>query len=206
MNTLNYILKKYNLNPSTPLPIEIPNMGRDNLGNLFNELGYTVGAEIGTERGLFSEVLCKANPKLKLFCIDPWRELPSYRAHVKQDLLDEIYANAVKRLTPYRCRLIKSLSEEAVEKFKDRSLDFVYIDANHDYEHVTMDLNIWCKKVKSGGIVSGHDYARNSRSVIQAVTDFTRAKKIVPWFTIGREARMPNEIRDLTRSYMWVNC
>ena len=47
---------------------------------------------------------------------------------------------------------------EAIKDFEPNSLDFVYIDANHDKEHVTEDIEEWAKIVRPGGIVSGHDY------------------------------------------------
>ena len=51
-----------------PNPIEIPNSNRETLAWLFNQLGFTVGAEIGTERGLYAQVLLDKNPNLQLFC------------------------------------------------------------------------------------------------------------------------------------------
>ncbi len=47
---------------------------------------------------------------------------------------------------------------EAVEQFKPGELDFVYIDAKHDFKHVSEDVDAWAKIVRVGGIVSGHDY------------------------------------------------
>lgn len=38
------------------------------------------------------------------------------------------------------------------------SLDFVYLDARHDYESVVEDLEAWFDKVRPGGILAGHDY------------------------------------------------
>jgi len=37
-------------------------------------------------------------------------------------------------------------------------LDFAYIDGNHSLKSVTADLGAWWPKVKSGGIICGHDY------------------------------------------------
>src|SRR5512147_459098 len=41
-----------------------PKEGRNVLGTLFAQLGYTNGVEIGTKKGDFAKVLCAANPKL----------------------------------------------------------------------------------------------------------------------------------------------
>ncbi len=67
--------------------------------------------------------------------------------------------------------LIKSLSWEAAESFYDLSLDFVFIDAGHDYESVKKDLAAWWPKVKPGGTFAGHDYTTDYPGVIQAVEE-----------------------------------
>ena len=47
---------------------------------------------------------------------------------------------------------------DAVVDVADESLDFVFIDADHKYVSVCEDIREWSKKVRIGGIVSGHDY------------------------------------------------
>jgi predicted O-methyltransferase YrrM len=37
-------------------------------------------------------------------------------------------------------------------------VDFVFIDADHEYDSVVKDINAWLPKIKQGGIISGHDY------------------------------------------------
>lgn len=80
MNTLDFIPKKFDINfdDSTPMPIEIPNFGRNQLAALFNELEFKIGAEIGVEKGTYSETLCKAIPGVKLYCIDAWTIYEGY--------------------------------------------------------------------------------------------------------------------------------
>lgn len=53
---------------------------------------------------------------------------------------------------------IRKKSMEAVKDFPDRSLDAVYIDAEHDEASVREDINEWRKKIKFGGYLCGHDY------------------------------------------------
>src|SRR3989344_1778672 len=72
MNTLSYIVDKYDLNIGRQYILEIPNIGRNNLAELFAELKFKKGAEIGVALGEYSEILCKVNPNLHLFSIDPW--------------------------------------------------------------------------------------------------------------------------------------
>ena len=97
---------------------------------------------------------------------------------------------------------------DIVKTFEDGSLDFVYIDGNHYFEYVVQDIAFWSKKVRKGGIVSGHDYihkrAPTKSHVIQAVNGYVDSYKINPWFLIGSQAKVPGEIRDNSRSWMWV--
>ena len=53
---------------------------------------------------------------------------------------------------------IRKKSMEAVNDFPDRSLDAVYIDAEHDEDSVREDIKAWRKKIKFGGVLSGHDF------------------------------------------------
>lgn len=117
-----------------------------------------VGAEIGVAQGHFSKHLCSTIPGLKLYSIDPYRVFSGCTHGETQDTMNRLYIRACNRLVHYNCVLIREYSLEAVKMFKDGSLDFVYIDAAHDYESVYSDIKAWSKKVKTGGIVSGHDY------------------------------------------------
>jgi predicted O-methyltransferase YrrM len=146
MKTLAYIMKKFNLNEKTVFPVKLV-FKRYDMAGMFSELGFTRGAEIGVDMGHFTEILCMQNPTAKIYAIDSWEG--KYESH---------YENAKKRLAPYNCTLIKATSMEAVKQFKEGDLDFVYIDANHDYDHVKEDLEAWSKIVRKDGIVSGHDY------------------------------------------------
>lgn len=53
---------------------------------------------------------------------------------------------------------IRKTSVEAAKDFPDGSLDAVYIDAEHDEDNVRLDIKTWRKKIKPGGILSGHDF------------------------------------------------
>jgi hypothetical protein len=213
MQTFDYIVQKYNLSIGKRYIIDIPNIGRNDLANVFAELQFNRGAEIGVEKGKYSEVLCKANPNLRLYCVDPW-SVAAYEPGIhgiepQQKSHDEYFEETKERLAPYKCEIIRKTSVAAAEYFLDESLDFVYIDANHDFVNVATDIHIWSKKVKKGGIVSGHDYAffplRKHNHVKYVVQSYTRAYGIIPYFVVGAEAfGEPGIVRDAIRSWFWI--
>lgn len=53
-------------------------------------------------------------------------------------------------------------SPEAASAFLLESLDAVFIDADHSYEAVRRDLEVWMDRLKPGGIIAGHDIDRES--------------------------------------------
>jgi len=193
------ILEKVNLNQRPP--IEFPNMTRKHLSRLFRKLGFRIGAEIGVETGLFSECLCKCNPGAKLYSIDAWKAYRGYRDHVNQEKLDRFYEETKKRMASYNCEIIRAFSMDAVKGFENGSLDFVHIDGNHEFQQFTNDIAEWSKKVRKGGIVSGHDFKRFKGNYICHVKDvvqaWTYAHGIKPWFVL-REGGKRNP------SWFWV--
>lgn len=187
MDTLDYIMKKYNL-VEQKSPIDIMCGRWIGLTNLFAELNFNIGAEIGVETGAFSEVLCKANPKLKLYSIDAWTTYSGWNEYNSQDRLDAVYEEAKTKLAPYNCEIIKGFSMDVVKTFDNNCLDFIFIDGAHDFQSVTNDICEWSKKVRGGGIISGHDYFRSKgryvNDVVDVVNAYTRAKHINPWFLL----------------------
>jgi methyltransferase family protein len=49
-------------------------------------------------------------------------------------------------------------SVAASRLFADASVDWVHLDARHDYASVKTDIRAWLPKVKTGGWLSGDDY------------------------------------------------
>ena len=49
-------------------------------------------------------------------------------------------------------------SAKTAKRYADGSLDFVFIDADHTYESVKKDIEAWLPKIKSSGVLAGHDY------------------------------------------------
>lgn len=209
MEVLKYLQKEYKLNLDVPARIDIPDVGRLDLAQLFSDVGFKIGAEIGVEKGLYSEALCRLNPGLLLYCVDGWKAHSDYRDHITQKKFDDFYETAKHILEPYNVVFVRKLSMDAVKDFEDGSLDFVYIDANHKYKNVYEDITEWRKKVRKGGVVSGHDYIRRkfpkTHRVIDAVDDYVVDNNIKYLFLFGSKDKVPGQVRDASRSWMFVN-
>lgn len=212
MNTLDYILHKFNIDQSAESPIEIPNVGRNDLVKLTNELNFKVGVEVGVARGEYSQKICEANPQMKLYSIDAWTAYGNYPDYTAETL-ESYFKETKERLAPFpNCEIIRAFSMETVRRFADNSLDFVYIDSNHQDPFITEDITEWSKKVKSGGIVSGHDYRSGYKTknwthhfdVIRATHQYTKNNNIKPWFVLGLKEKIPGLVRDSSRSWFWV--
>ena len=88
------------------------------------------------------------------------KSLDNYSDYLNETDRDFDYEICCQRLIKHAGRwdVLRMVSEKAVVAFSDNILDFVYIDANHEYEYIKHDLVLWYPKVHSGGVFAGHDY------------------------------------------------
>ncbi len=130
------------------------------------------------------------------------------RRYTKNKNIDGIFKEEKKRLAPYNCTIVRKTSMSALKDFADNSLDFVYIDGNHDFVNFTNDLHFWLKKIRPGGIMSGHDYYyfpyRKFNHVRRVVDTYMRSYHMIPYFVVGASTYDPGLIRDRYRSWFWV--
>lgn len=147
-----------------------------------------VGAEIGVCKGLNAIHLWHILKPSKLYLCDVWEERPSdaylidnpelwYDDHriLVGDLFSEEVANgSVELHREYGGNFLYSL--------ENKSLDWVYIDALHDYESVSIEIEGSLPKLKKGGIIMGHDYMSHPQvwrtGVIRAVNEAIQQGKM----------------------------
>ena len=202
-STIEFIGKKFGVDVSTPI-VRLTKINRTIIAQLFAELGFKEGAEIGVAEGHYSKVLFDNIPGLTLHLIDIYKSYPGY-----SELQDpeNVYHEAQKRLNSYKTVFLRKFIIASVQNFPDNSLDFVFIDGAHDFKNVACDISEWSKKVKPGGIVYGHDYKYHQAFMqryrnrppklrftveVKIVVDAYRdAKRIRPWFEVYPEIRDP---------------
>jgi len=153
-----------------------------------------VMAELGIFRCKSSlQVLNNFDVK-KYYAIDIWKIYDDYNSkksyvinYIREKGSDKCYQEALEKLREFsNVIIIRESTHKAVKYIKNRELDFCFIDANHEYDYVYKDIQLWLPKIKKGGILSGDDYYLSS--VRKAVEDFFRIQtyKI---YTAGKNYR-----------------
>jgi predicted O-methyltransferase YrrM len=118
-----------------------------------------LGVWAGRTTKIFAEY-AKAN-NAKVYCIDHFNgnEGTYLNSIAIDNNIRKIFINNMQELglIDY-IDLICLPSIEASYKFADDYFDMFYIDADHRYSSVSNDLSVWFPKVKSGGLIGGHDF------------------------------------------------
>lgn len=96
----------------------------------------------------------------------------------KKETFYEIFTRNIAPVVAVVKNAHKMCSYEAADLYENNSLDFVFIDASHDYENVKKDIEAWLPKIKFGGTIGGHDYHITWPGVIQAVKETIGEEKI----------------------------
>jgi hypothetical protein len=162
-------------------------MARDELPHVLNARGLLgVGVEVGVMRGEYSEMLLRSWRGRRLISVDSW---PVPVAADPDDPLvgtaaqERYIAEAHRRLAPFgtRSEIRRADSLAAAAATEPGSLDFVYIDADHEYESVRADIEAWQDRIRPGGVLCGHDYYDGWRDnamygVARAVDEFCAAR------------------------------
>lgn len=138
------------------------------ISNIINKNSFTSFIEIGVAFGGHLEEILNNTKIDKVYAIDSYKLSEtttdnfkkSDQSYFNQDDYDELYLFTKKRLSKLGniVNFIREDSKDALKYIDDESVDIIFIDAEHSYNGVKNDIKNWIKKVKKGGIISGHDY------------------------------------------------
>lgn len=140
-----------------------------------------VGAEVGVYRGENAKSILKTLPIKKLYLIDPYIPYKDFNSRELEKSKRKIL-NVIRK-SDNRAVLVMKTSTEAVSEIPD-NLDFVYIDGDHSYKHAKEDMINYYKKLKSGGVLAGHDIENGidlNDGVTKAFVEFVNEKKLKPY-------------------------
>jgi len=118
-----------------------------------------VGSWKGKSIAYFVVEAANRGKQISAYAVDTWKGSEEHKDYneVKMDTLYELFLNNTAPIKDM-FQHIRKPSLEAANDFEDDSVDFVFIDAAHDYESVKSDISAWITKVKPCGIIAGHDY------------------------------------------------
>lgn len=139
----------------------------DWLAMIINENQFVTGAEIGAAIGITTEFILNRCPTLNnLTIVDLWEPVTGSSLFDRPDM-EQIFRKKFEKEP--KVSILKGVSWEGGSEIDDDSLDFVFVDASHDYDSVVKDIAAWFPKVKSGGIFCGHDL--HYSGVVQATKE-----------------------------------
>ena len=169
------------------MKLELPT--RKDIPSVLNERGLIGRAvEVGVHQGKFSSEILKVWRGKCLCSIDPWIFQPEVKldkSNVSNEEHNDCYKICVEALKPFgnRSVIIRDFSIEASRNFEDSSLDFVYLDARHDYRSVMSDLRAWWPKVKVNGLLILDNADRLYYT--QKADSFLNKYRCLPYYGIG---------------------
>lgn len=149
-----------------------------------------IAVEVGTYKGDFGQIIIDTTKPNDFYAVDPLRLFPGMISYPgsefdSQESLDALAEKVSARFSKQGHTLLRGTSEEQSTTFEDGSIDFVYIDGDHTYEGCKLDIDLWWPKIKSGGILSGHDFCESVNpktglkfGVIEAVTEFVEKNNL----------------------------
>lgn len=153
---------------------------RRDIYRYFAKLGFKVGCEVGVKSGQNASKIFKSIPGVKLYLVEPFFDYSITDCRFGEKLHYSHRREAFSKLKKYDTEWIEDISENAASKIENESLDFVYIDGNHSYDFCMLDLILYSRKVRKGGIISGHDFS--FRGVFAAVMDYVEFHKAYPLY------------------------
>ena len=124
--------------------------------------------ELGPYRGRSTRALLD-NSNAHLWCVDTWdsrifKETYSSTAQ---------YNSFLRNIADSRARVtvLRMTTKEATAHMPPELFDLVFIDADHTYEWVRHDILAYAPRLRSGGVLSGHDYFHRAPGLMRAVDE-----------------------------------
>ena len=160
-----------------------------------------VGAEIGVSDAKSFNVILQSCSIEKLYGVDSYKPYDEFivwgdgddendyskKNNLPTYSVDEYQIDYIKLLSEFRIKwsgqsrkvcFLEKDSSEALNDIQDNELDFIFIDSYTCHESATKELINWYPKVKTGGLIMGHDY--HCKQVKQAVEKMLKHYQIAP--------------------------
>lgn len=136
-----------------------------------------VGVAFGRSAGLMATLIEAAGKPIQFVGVDcwlrqEWKETELAEAIAAAGSFHEACVAYLKgELTPEQLRRITLHTGDSVDvasRFQ-ASIDFCFIDGWHEEESVSRDIDAWLPKMRTGGLIAGHDHTGAWPGVERAV-------------------------------------
>jgi predicted O-methyltransferase YrrM len=110
---------------------------------------------MGKSTVYMAEKIKNSNKKIHFYVIDNFVGEPTENTeNLYESYLSNLDINEVSNYV----RTLKMTSQEALSKFKNKTIKFIFIDGSHKHEDVKADILGFLTKMKDESIMAGHDY------------------------------------------------
>ena len=184
----------------------------DRMVNNFNDGAsfVEVGSWLGKSSNYMVSEITKSKKNIEFTAIDTFKGTENEELHKNivglygGDIYGEFVENTIISDNYALFNSIKDTSKNASTQFQNDSIDFIMIDAGHNYDSVKSDISRWYHKVKPGGFITGDGYGV-FKEVNQAVDEFFYKKILIdkdsfvrkkPKIQIKHLMTKPNDLRE----------
>ena len=152
-----------------------------------------VGCEIGVAAGKNAKSILETLNIEKIYLVDPYQPYYDHGRYWSRYVDTERLAH--QRLRKYEDQTVwLHMKSAEASSHIGSSLDFVYIDGDHTYSYCYDDIQNFYPKVKSGGVIGGHNFQAEYPGVVRAVSEFCFRNKLkyrnskVDWWIVKKNA------------------
>ena len=182
-----------------------PNLYKKMVGNNNNGSHFVeVGVWKGRSASFMAVEIINSNKNIKFDCVDTWEGSVEHQNYdiISEKKLFDVFSENIEPVS-HIINPIRMKSLEAVNLYDDESLDFVFIDASHEYEDVKNDILAWLPKVKEGGFIGGHDYSSSWDGVVRAVDEIFNNSELVIDEYCWLYEKKPKVFKNINEQRQW---
>lgn len=129
-----------------------------------------IGCWMGRSTAYLAQQIIDSGKKIALYAVDTWagsgEMVYQRRIHELEQSQQTPFSLFIRNME--ECNVLSTItpvkidSHAASRQFEKQSVDFVFIDANHDFLEVCQDIQDWLPKLKPGSIIAGDDFGWES--------------------------------------------
>lgn len=167
-------------------------MSRNELGCLYDISDNKNVLELGSMVGMSSYVI--ASVAKSVSCVDIWSDTQEHLVHDKQqadiyksllpqlpNMYDEFIKNCEVFIKNKKIIMYRGNTHDMSSKFNDGEFDLILIDADHSYEGVQKDFELYNHKIHKNGLIVFHDYGDSMWTGIKQFCDMLFLQKKITY-------------------------